>query len=622
MRSPTRQQRHQQLIEQYVLSRRTMLALLGFVCAPGLENFLVGDTQPRETTPPANPQIPTLPQKNSLAAQKERQQQLDVARQKYQLASRLPNSVRVATLPTQEVFDEGYENNRAILTQKITENQQAFLQNPNPFLTLEDYTNVFKVLPLPDVAKTFRSDATFARQRLSGPNPMELTNVLALNYNLQEKLRITDEIFQTVLSAARGTGYVSETLKSATQNGGLFVTDYAVLSTNGVTPKENRYLCAPVALYYADRDVKAANSSERGGWRLIPIAIQLGQVPHQSLLCTPIDGVDWTLAKLIVQMADFYVHELVRHLGQTHLALEPIALATVRELAALHPVNVLLKPHFEFTMAINALGDRVLINPGGFVDIILGGTLESSLSLANLGVSELFNNFSNFALPNNLHQRGVGDRSVLKDFPYRDDGLLVWNALFEYVSRYVGIYYRNERDVREDLELQNWLKALRTPVSDGGFGIVSLPSHLRNRNQLIDLLTQIIFTAGPQHSAIAWIQYQYMSFVPNMPGAIYQPIPTAKGMVKDENSLTSFLPGVEPTFAQVNLMAGIGTKRDVKAFTDFGVNSFQDPRAISVLKGLQDRLEVLEKQIEQRNKHREECYPGFLPSRMANSTSG
>ncbi|MBD2473024.1 hypothetical protein H6G90_36430 [Nostoc sp. FACHB-145] len=38
------------------------------------------------------------------------------------------------------------------------------------------------------------------------------------------------------------------------------------------------------------------------------------------------DGVDWTLAKLITQMADFYVHELVRHLGQTHLVLEPIAL--------------------------------------------------------------------------------------------------------------------------------------------------------------------------------------------------------------------------------------------------------------------------------------------------------
>jgi len=613
MRLPTRQQQHQQLIEQYVLSRRTMLGLLGLACTPGLENLVRGETHPSKPSPPANPHIPTLPQYDPLTTQQERQQQLEQTRIEYQSALRLPTSVRVATLPVQEVFSEGYNNNRVILAKKVGANQQAFFQNPQSFLKLEDYAAVFPVLPLPDVAKTFRSDATFAQQRLSGPNPMELTNVLALNYSLTQKLGITNEIFQTVLRYVHRRRHIRETLKSATQNGNLFVTDYALLDSDSVIPKENRFLTAPITLYYADGN---RNS------RLIPIAIQLGQVPGISLLCTPMDGVDWTLAKLITQMADFYVHELVRHLGQTHLVLEPIALASVRELASRHPVNVLLKPHFEFTMAINALGDQVLINPGGFVDIILGGTLESSRNLANQGVADVFNNFSNFALPTNLRQRGVDDRSGLRDFPYRDDGLLVWKALEEYVSQYVGIYYKSNRDIREDFELQNWIQALQRPISEQGFGVVSLPRHLTNRDQLIDILTQIIFTAGPQHSAIAWIQYQYMAFIPNMPGAIYQPIPTIKGIIRDENSLTSFLPGVEPTFAQVNLMAGIGTKRDPKAFTDFGVNSFQDMRAIGVLRGLQDRLKGLEKLIEQRNKCRKECYPGFLPSRMANSTSG
>lgn len=615
MRLPTRQQRHQQLIEKYILSRRTMLALLGLACTPGLENLVRGDTHPSKPSPPVNPHIPTLPQHDPLKCQQERQQQLQQIRQEYQIASRLPASVRVATLPAQEIFSEGYNNNRGILAEKVAANQQAFFKNPQLFLKLEDYAAVFPILPLPDVAKknNFQSDATFAQQRLSGPNPMELTNVLTLNYSLTQKLGITDEIFQTVLRSVYRRGYVRETLKSATQNGNLFVTDYALLDSDTVTPKKNQFLTAPLTLYYCDRS--------RRDSRLIPIAIQLGQVPGISLLCTPMDGVDWTLAKLIAQMADFYVHELVRHLGQTHLVLEPIALATVRELAARHPVNVLLKPHFEFTMAINALADRVLINPGGLVDIILGGTLESSLNLANQGVSEVFNNFSKFALPTNLRQRGVDDRSVLRDFPYRDDGLLVWKALEEYVSQYVAIYYKSNRDIREDFELQNWIQVLQRPISEQGFGIVSLPSRLTNRDQLIDLLTQVIFTAGPQHSAIAWIQYQYMAFIPNMPGAIYRPIPTIKGIVRDE-SLTSFLPGVEATFAQVNVMAVIGTKQDPKAFTDFGVNSFQDFRAINVLKGLQYRLQGLEKLIEQNNKRRKECYPGFLPSRMANSTSG
>ncbi|AFY56396.1 Lipoxygenase [Rivularia sp. PCC 7116] len=612
MRTPTPKQRRQELVEQYVFSRRTMMALMALACTPGLETLINNETKPEKPQAPDNPTIPSLPQKDSSATQQERQMQLQKTREEYQLGLRLPNSPRVETLPEREAFSEGYNSNRATLSEKIAANQQAFLDNPKPFQSLDDYAALFPVLPLPDIAQDFRKDDVFAQQRLSGPNPMELRNVLTLDYNLRDKLGITDEIFKAVLNAKKGRKRINKTLDSAIQKGGLFVTDYAIL--DDLQPQENKFLAAPIALYSAERI--------RGDFQLIPIAIQLGQVPGESLLCTPLDGVDWTLAKLIAQMADFYVNQLYRHLGQTHLVMEPIALATVRQLAARHPVNVLLKPHFEFTMAINSLADELLINPGGAVDIILPGSLESSLQLAERGVSDYFNNFSDFALPTYLRQRGVDNPYTLRDFPYRDDGLLVWNTLENYVSRYIGIYYKSNRDIREDFELQNWLQTLRKPVNEGGFGIVSLPARLTNRDQLIDILTQMIFTAGPQHSAIAWIQYQYMAFIPNMPGALYQPIPTAKGQFADENSLTSFLPVIQPTLVQVQFISLVGTKRDPKAFTDFGTNSFQDPRTIRVLRGLQNRLEIVERRIKRRNQRRKECYPGFLPSRMSNSVSG
>jgi arachidonate 15-lipoxygenase len=142
MRLPTRQQRHQQLIEQYVLSRRTMLALLGFACTPGLENLIQSNTQPSNLTLPAHPHIPTLPQHDELATQQERQQQLEQTRQQYQLALRLPMAVRVATLPAQEVFSPGYNNNRAALSQKIAANQQAFFQNPQSFQQKQNYSSL------------------------------------------------------------------------------------------------------------------------------------------------------------------------------------------------------------------------------------------------------------------------------------------------------------------------------------------------------------------------------------------------------------------------------------------------------------------------------------------------
>lgn len=612
MRKLTPNQKRQELVEQYVFSRRSMMALMALTCTSGLENFVRVETEPSKPKAPDNPTIPSLPQKDSSATQQERQMQLQKAREEYRLELRLPNSPKVEILPEREAFSEGYENNRATLFEKIGANQQAFSENPQPFQSLDDYAALFPVLPLPDIAQEFRKDDVFAQQRLSGPNPMELRNVLTLDYNLQDKFGITDEIFQAVLSAKTGRKRINQTLDRAIQEGGLFVTDYEILES--VQPKENQYLSAPIALYSAQRI--------RGDFQLIPIAIQLGQVPGESLLCTPLDGVDWQLAKLIAQLGDYYVNQLYRHLGQTHLVMEPIALATVRQLAANHPVNVLLKPHFEFTMAINSFGDEILINPGGGIEVGLAGTLESSLEFTNRGVSDYFKNFSDFALPTYLRQRDVDNRSTLRDFPYRDDGLLVWNTLEDYVNRYIGIYYKSDQDIRQDFELQNWFKTLRKPVNEGGLGIVSLPERLTNRDQLIDILKIIIFTAGPQHSAIAWIQYQYMAFYPNMPGALFEPVPTTKGKFANEDSLTNFLPDAKLSLSRIQFITLVGTKSDPKAFTDFGKNSFQDPRAIKVLKGLQNRLEVIERRIEQRNKRRKVCYPGFLPSRMANSVSG
>ncbi|MDJ0775535.1 MAG: hypothetical protein QNJ49_19255, partial [Mastigocoleus sp. MO_167.B18] len=84
-------------------------------CTPGLETLLNSNTKPSEPKPPPNPDIPTLPQKDSPVIQQERQLQIEQTRQEYQVGLRLPNSVRVETLPPQEVFSEGYNANRATL---------------------------------------------------------------------------------------------------------------------------------------------------------------------------------------------------------------------------------------------------------------------------------------------------------------------------------------------------------------------------------------------------------------------------------------------------------------------------------------------------------------------------
>lgn len=51
-----------------------------------------------------------------------------------------------------------------------------------------------------------------------------------------------------------------------------------------------------------------------------------------------------------------------------------------------------------------------------------------------------------------------------------------------------------------------------------------MPRTITRRSTLVEILTSIIFVCGPGHSAINFSQYEYMSFVPNMPLSIYKDV--------------------------------------------------------------------------------------------------
>lgn len=71
----------------------------------------------------------------------------------------------------------------------------------------------------------------------------------------------------------------------------------------------------------------------------------------------------------------FLFSKMVTHLLRTHLFMEPIAVATYRQLPTLHPLFKLLSPHIRGVLAINTLGRDVLIAEGGVADntLTVGG---------------------------------------------------------------------------------------------------------------------------------------------------------------------------------------------------------------------------------------------------------
>jgi arachidonate 15-lipoxygenase len=401
--------------------------------------------------------------------------------------------------------------------------------------SLDDYAALFRTIALPPIAGTFQDDRVFALQRLAGANPLVIRQVSGLD----ARFPVTDAIFRSVLPG--------DHLDAAAQEGRLYLADYAQLQGVQVglfhgTPK---FLAAPLALF----------AVKKLSGELVPIAIQCGQHPGpDSPIFTPRDGHAWLAAKTVVQIADGNVHEAVSHLGRTHLFIEPFVIATERQLGESHPLRLLLRPHFEGTLAINELAHTTLLAPGGFVDDLLGGTLEASIGLAAESVRTY--RVDEAMLPFALHARGVDAPDVLPDYPYRDDALLYWDAIHAWVDRYLRTYYRSEADLADDYELAAWYREL--VASDGGrvtgFGDGSSVGGL---DSLIDAVTLVVFTSSVQHAAVNFPQFDLMSYTPNMPLAGFAPAPRSRDA--SEQDYLDLLPPLASARRQLVILYILGT---------------------------------------------------------------
>jgi len=115
---------------------------------------------------------------------------------------------------------------------------------------------------------------------------------------------------------------------------------------------------------------------------------------------------------------------------------------------------VLLTPHFRFTIAINDAALGSLVVPGGMVASVLSTTLDGSMSMVrNAHLAWRFDEQEPRRL---FRSRGVSS-DELPGFPFRDDTLLLWDALFTFVGKYLALYYPSDSAVIADQELQAWV---------------------------------------------------------------------------------------------------------------------------------------------------------------------
>jgi arachidonate 15-lipoxygenase len=476
---------------------------------------------------------------------------------------------------------------------RTVEESLAFATADRQAQSLDDYGAIFRSVNLPPIARDSQEDKSFAYQRLAGPNSVMIHRVAGLD----QRFPVTDEHLRKTMP--------NDSLVAAGAEGRLYLTDYAVLdgAEDGTKP-QRKYCYAPLALFVLDKTSRA----------LIPVAIQCTQQPGPtSPIFTPRDGVNWLIAKTIVETADGNVHEASTHLANSHLFMEPFVIASQRHLAGSHPLGLLLRAHFVGTLAINNLAHRNLIARDGAVDKMFSPKIESVWGLIAKAVET--NPFNDVMLPATFKARGVDDPQLIRTYPYRDDSLLYWNVIRQWAADYLAIYYRSDADVAADTELAAWCRELI--AKDGGrVRGFSQNGAISTLKYLTEAVTLIIYTCSVQHAAVNFPQFDLMSYVPNMPLGSFAPAPTSTTGATMRDYL-NILPPLNLAEMQFALGYMLGTVH----YTTLGQYSdrhFSDPKIKPKLDQFQERLSFIGGQIAGRNKTRRP-YEFLVPSGVPQS---
>ncbi|KAG8389055.1 hypothetical protein BUALT_Bualt02G0189500 [Buddleja alternifolia] len=363
-------------------------------------------------------------------------------------------------------------------------------------------------------------DTEFARQTLAGVNPCCIK--LVTEWPLKSKL--DPEVYGPAESAI--------TKEMALEEKKLFVLDYHDVFmpyVNKVRELKGTTLYGSRALFFL---------TPAGTLR--PLAIELVRPPVNGKPqwkqvfkpCWDATGVWlWRLAKAHLLAHDSGYHQLVSHWLRTHCCTEPYVIATNRQLSTMHPIYRLLHPHLRYTMEINALAREALINADGIIESSFSPG-KYSLELSSVAYDQLWQ-FDLEALPADLINRGMavedptaphGLNLTIEDYPYASDGLLIWDAIKQWVTDYVGVYYPEASLIQSDNELQEWWTEIRT-VGHGDKKNEPWWPELKTPEDLIGILTTIIWVASGHHAAVNFGQFDFAGYFPNRPTIARTPFP-------------------------------------------------------------------------------------------------
>lgn len=432
----------------------------------------------------------------------------------------------------------------------------------------------FIKFPVPQIIQENESawskDDEFARQMLAGLNPMVIQRLTVFPPISQ----LDPEVYGPKMSSIKAKD-IEHNLEGLTAHEAVDLNRLYILDYHDVYLPYLQKINSLEGKAYATRSIFFL--TKEGTLKLVAIELSLPQTTYggnkvNQVFVPPINPSEtnwlWLLAKTHVAINDAGYHQLISHWLQTHASIEPFIIATHRHLSAIHPIHILLLPHYKNTMNINAIARKILIN-GYTGQFLIGGIIERTFSPGRYSMemsSVVYRSwrFDEQGLPAELMKRGMavkdptsehGIRLLVKDYPYAVDGLEIWWAIKEWVKEYVAIYYKNKWSVQQDWELQRWWREVKeVGHGDKKEGWLDL----NNVDSLEEVLTTIIWLASAHHAAVNFGQFAYAGFMPNRPTMGRKLIPSHNDKethVLGSNPISFFLQSVSTQSQSIIVMA-------------------------------------------------------------------
>eukprot|EP01130_Rhizamoeba_saxonica_P000588 TRINITY_DN10552_c0_g1_i1.p1 TRINITY_DN10552_c0_g1~~TRINITY_DN10552_c0_g1_i1.p1 ORF type:complete len:1088 (-),score=233.73 TRINITY_DN10552_c0_g1_i1:32-3295(-) len=461
------------------------------------------------------------------------------------------------------IVEAGLGGVNNVLQELLADNSFDKMKEPQDFVHMFSAPSMKAKLPWVTYNGQWMEDYIWANQWIRGLNPISIHKVSEIPKNLAIKMD-----GKLVNGAIIG----EENLQQLFDSGRVFYADYLVIDSIKAHKDfyEPHLQCVKYGsqiLFYLHQDNDLTT--------LTPLVIQLNVTDPEHTTFYPPRAhkhvadyekneekykLIWLFAKMHASSSDAQYHEMITHLGTTHLMLEPIIVGSFRQFKEDHPVFRVLKPHMRQTVSINELGRLTLLNPTGYFEKLTSLGMKGTMLLIEKVASKYYN-YTEFAFPNLMKSRGFtkipqseigGKKDDLPGYLYRDYGFWIYEALEEYVTTILDKFYHSDEDVQNDVDIQRWAKEISNPE----FGNVrGFPETIESKDMLVLVCTHFIFTAVGQHSAVNFGQFDFYGFIPNKPLSLTSPMP--QDPVSDKNFNMAYimdaLPHLQKTKDQMTI---------------------------------------------------------------------